>query len=75
MAQAKAISTPQVELLLTGEEANFLAGLVRHISGDPTHSKRRHADAIAQALRDIGYVRPFEKDELPVSADLHFRDE
>lgn len=59
MAKATKLTPPDqlvpIALELTPEEATTLAVILSRISGDPYTTARKHASAIACALRAVGY--------------------
>jgi hypothetical protein len=57
---------PNVLLELSYEEAKTLLIVTDRIGGDPQLSRRKHADKIGQALRDVGLEYKEEK-----TADYH----
>jgi hypothetical protein len=55
-ATQKEYVVKEVTLEMTEVEANFLADLLRLVSGNRDASRRRHADAMIEAMRVLGIV-------------------
>jgi hypothetical protein len=53
---------PHVQLGLSQEEAITLKDILYRIGGDPSRSRRRHADAIAKALQSVQIFTSGAKD-------------
>ena len=51
--------TEGVVLTLTEDETYFLRDVLGKIGGDPGRSRRRLANAISEALDDLGYERVY----------------
>lgn len=48
---------PRVALTLNQDEAEALYLIMRYVGGDPERTRRRHADAIRDALDEVGVHR------------------
>lgn len=78
MAEAQRVPQEMVGLVvmtLTEEEAQFLADVLSYISGDPKHSRRKHAEALFAALEDVGiHLTPNVTDFADVSFQIRTLD-
>lgn len=65
------IDEPAYGLELSREEAVFLVELLGMVGGSQTHSRRRYADGITNALRDLGVCETrFTDDNYPDDIDF-----
>lgn len=56
--QVQTIRTKAVTLLLSEEEAQFVADVLARVGGSPTGSRRKYQDGISRALDKAGYQAP-----------------
>lgn len=75
MAKAK-VTTEKIviHLEISGDEANAMADLFRRVGGCPTHSRRKHVDAVRAALDNIGYDGKTQED-IKTPASIYFHDD
>lgn len=53
--ETKKVKEKVVHLILSPEEAKFLASILVRVGGDKTRSRRRHQVPISGVLRELGY--------------------
>lgn len=71
MAKCKIVGLPEYELRLTKNEAETLLKVVRNVGGNPRVSRRKHTQAIMEALEVAGVkqINP------PIDGCISFFDE